>query len=146
MGNLVGANGVAALVVFPDPDDEGDETAETQEAADREEGDDGERDENRAEEQQNGRREQERDGGAGEDKASEREHGADGYQDGHEAQHLSPVERRILLRPKVQLVRPLLQLWSNVRHRHCVAQRPATVEANSLSKSAGARDKIQSPG
>jgi len=83
--NLVGADGVAALVVLVDPHDEGDEAAEAEEAADGEEGDDGERDQDGAEEEQHGRRQQQRDGRAGEREPRQREDGAHGHQDGHQA-------------------------------------------------------------
>jgi hypothetical protein len=126
VSDLVGAHRVAALVVFVRPDHEGDETPETQQAADGEERNNGERHEDRAEEEQHRRRQEDGDRGPGEREPCKREHGAHRHEDGHQPQHLTPVEWRILLRPEVQRIGPLLELWHRVRHlaplTHSLAQ------------------------
>lgn len=105
---------MAALVVLPCPDNEGDEATETQQATDGEEGNNGKRDENRAEKQQEGRRNKKTDRGTGEREPRQGHNNRYSKENGHQTQHLAPVQRRILLRTEVQSLSFLN--WLRIRH------------------------------
>lgn len=136
---------MTALVVLVGPDDEGDESAETQQAADGEERNDGKRDQNRAEEEQQRRRQQERDGGSRERQAGEGHHRGNPNENGDQPQHLAPVQRCILLRAEVQGVGPFLdRLRDRLRVRHVAVSLPPTNDQNPIPHSERASNRHRS--